>query len=73
MREMVEMVINMNAKEIGTVSIDETEMIRKIYFRKMALQELIPIIDFQNDLLYQKIIGDLMETNSQMQEWWRVS
>lgn len=60
----------MKVVEIGTVTHERTEDIRKIYFRKMALQELLPIIDPNNETLYARVIEDLAESNIKMHEWW---
>lgn len=64
------MVIIMKTIEVGTVSREEIEKIRKIYFRKTALQELISIVSMDNEELYQKILDDLAVSNIKMSEWW---
>ena len=58
-------------KELGIVTKEEMEVIRTLYRRKTALEELLPTIDLQNRAdLYEHIIQDLAQTNTRFAEWW---
>ncbi len=60
---------------IGKLTEGESEVIQKIYQRKMALLELLPTLKLSLeqksvDYLYEKIVNDLLDTNQKMQKWW---
>lgn len=63
--------------KIGEVSTEETEEIRKLYERKIGLQELLPSLNKKlldegdkQEELYEKIVKDLGRTSVLFQSWW---
>ncbi|NJK97842.1 MAG: CXXX repeat peptide modification system protein, partial [Bacteroidales bacterium] len=67
----------MNKEKVGAVTETEKEEIKKIFMRKVALNELLPSLGndllskTQKDELYEKIIADLAETSSNSEAWWQ--
>jgi CXXX repeat modification system protein len=57
-------------KLLGIITETETEDLRRLYERKLALHELIPSLDSgflsneQKDELYEKVLIDIEKTNS---------
>ena len=60
----------MDNKLVATLSEDETEIVRRLFMRKKALEELLNSIDPNNEVLYNRIIADLVVANDQMTAWW---
>lgn len=60
----------MENKLVATLSEGETEIVRQLFMRKKALEELLNSIDSNNEALYNRIIDDLIVANEQMTAWW---
>jgi len=66
----------MKKEKIGIVTEFEKNEIMKLYQRKIALNELtqsLKNLDVQKEenLLYEKIIGDIGSTNMSFDNWWK--
>lgn len=62
--------MSMENKLVATLSEGETEIVRQLFMRKKALEELLNSIDSNNEALYNRIIDDLIVANEQMTAWW---
>ena len=61
----------MEKRILGRVTTEEANTIRLLFYRKKALEELLPTIDLaKNAGLYEKIVEDLSATNEKIMEWW---
>lgn len=66
----------MNKEIVGSVTEQEKEEIKKLYERKNALKEIIPslnsgiVTNEQKDELYEKVVQDIVKTNTAFQKWW---
>ena len=62
----------MKKDKIGEVTAEECEKIKSIYMRKTALEELLLSMERTGDKggVYDKIIADIVECNSNMNKWW---
>lgn len=66
----------MNKEKVGTVTKEEMEEIKKLYERKLALNEILPSLNSgllskeQRDEIYEKVLVDLGKTNVNFQSWW---
>lgn len=57
-------------KEIGLVTQEERDEIKKLFERKNGLNELAKILTTDNEDLYNKLVRDLGETSTKFQDWW---
>ncbi|MDE7412905.1 MAG: CXXX repeat peptide modification system protein [Muribaculaceae bacterium] len=57
-------------KEIGSVTEQERDEIKKIFERRNGLNELAKILTYENTELYEKLVSDMGETSSLFQNWW---
>lgn len=57
-------------KLVGKATIEETNEIKSIYMRKMALIDLTKSLKNSDDI-YEKVILDLSQTNEKFENWWR--
>lgn len=57
-------------KLIGTVTEEEKKEILALFERRNGLNELAKIITADNDVLYEKLVKDLGETERKFQNWW---
>lgn len=57
-------------KEIGLVTQEERDEIKKLFERKNGLNELAKILTADNEELYNKLVRDLGETSTKFQDWW---
>ena len=57
-------------KEIGLVTQEERDEIKKLFERKNGLNELAKILTADNEDLYNKLVRDLGETSTKFQDWW---
>lgn len=55
---------------VGMVSVEEKDLIQKLFERKNALNELAKIISVDNEALYEKLVKDMGETTTKFQQWW---
>lgn len=58
---------------VGTLNNEEREEIEDLYEKKIALENLIKIIDVSNETLYSKLIKDYGNTVKLFQNWWVVT
>ncbi len=59
-------------KIVGLITEDEKQSIREINSRKVALEELLLILQ-KDDELYLQVSQDLQETMIKYQEWWDIN
>lgn len=57
-------------KIIGKVTEDEKNQIQVLFERRNGLNELAKIVSADNELLYEKLVKDLGETNTKFHDWW---
>lgn len=57
-------------KEVGKVTFEERDEIKNLFQRKNGLVELAKIISPDNNLLYEKLVNDMGETQTKFQNWW---
>jgi len=60
----------MAKKLIGQVTVEEMKEIQSHFERKNGLTELARILTPDNQELYEKLVKDLGETQSNFQGWW---
>jgi CXXX repeat modification system protein len=66
----------MNKEKVGTITEKEKEEIKKLYERKMALNEAFlslstrSISNEQKDEIYEKVLADIGKTSFNFQSWW---
>ena len=56
---------------VGLITEAERDEIQSIYYKKTAVQEVLPLIDPNNIELYDKAIEDLALADQAMAEWWQ--
>lgn len=57
-------------KLVGQVTLEESREIQSLYERKNGLNELVKVLPADNEVLYEKVIKDISETNAKFQKWW---
>lgn len=57
-------------KIIGKVVDDEKKVIEDLYEKKIALENIIKIIEPNNESLYNKVVFDYGITLKEFEEWW---
>lgn len=57
-------------KYVWKLSEEEVSEIRKLFEKKVALENLVKIIDPENQKLYAKVTEDYTTLLSQYQGWW---
>lgn len=57
-------------KEVGKVTFEERDEIKILFHRKNGLVELAKILTPDNNLLYEKLVNDMGETQAKFQNWW---
>ena len=62
----------MGKKIVGKVTSEERNQIQNLFERKNGLNELAQILTAENDALYEKLVKDMGETNSNFQKWWDI-
>lgn len=55
---------------MGTVTPEERDEIQRLYKRHSGLADLAKIVSADNVELYEKVVCDLGETNTNFQDWW---
>ena len=60
----------MDKKIVGKVTEDEKREIQELYEKKLALENLLKIIDSSNEQMYVKLVADYGSTMRLFQEWW---
>lgn len=62
----------MDRKIVGQVTTDEKNEIQTLFERRNGLNELAKILTVENNELYEKLVGDLGETETKFQNWWNI-
>ena len=57
-------------KLVVKVTVEEKNEILALFERRNGLYELAKILTADNDVLYNKLIKDMGETNTKFQNWW---
>ena len=61
----------MSAKrKVGQVTESQRDEIQRLFERKNSLAELFPIVDANNQALYEKVVADMGATGAKFQQWW---
>ena len=63
---------------VGSVTPEERDTIRQIYYERLALLDLINVLnnrcretEYLDESLYQRIVKDLGRANAEFESWWR--
>lgn len=57
-------------KEVGSVTEQERNEIRRLFERRNGLVELAKIADTSNPDLYDRLVTDMGENATMFQQWW---
>ena len=57
-------------KSVGQVSEKEKNEVKDLFEKKVALENLIKIVDVSNDTLYQKLMTDYKDVITLFNDWW---
>ena len=57
-------------KVVGQVTIEEKDEIQTLFERRNGLNELAKIVTADNTDLYEKLVKDMGETGTKLQNWW---
>lgn len=57
-------------KEVGQVTTTERNEIQALFERRNGLNELAKILSPDNDELYNRLVKDMGETSTRLQQWW---
>lgn len=57
-------------RQVGKVTFEERDEIKLLFQRKNGLVELARILTPDNNLLYDKLVNDMGETQTKFQNWW---
>lgn len=64
-------------EKVGQVTVEEKDEIQQLYNRKMALKELVMVLQENSaensqvdDVMYEKAIQDMSDTSQRFQGWW---
>lgn len=60
----------MRTKIVGHVTVEEKQVIQRLFERRNGLNELAKILTSDNEELYEKLVKDLGETSTKFQQWW---
>ena len=60
----------MEEKIIHQLNEKEAEEIANLYEKRLALENLIKILDGDNEKIYNKVIEDYTNTTREFQKWW---
>ncbi|CAK7010969.1 CXXX repeat peptide modification system protein [Tissierella sp.] len=60
----------MNTKEVWQLNDDEFKEIEDLFEKKIALENLIKIVDADSQKLYDKLINDYGKTVHHFDSWW---
>lgn len=60
----------MRTKIVGHVTVEEKQVIQRLFERRNGLNELAKILTPENEALYEKLVNDLGETSTKFQQWW---
>ena len=55
---------------VGQVTESQRDEIQQLFERKNSLAELFPIVDANNQTLYEKVVADMAATGAKFQQWW---
>ena len=62
--------MKMEEKIIHQLNEKEAEEIANLYEKRLALENLIKILDGDNEKIYNKVIEDYTNTTREFQKWW---
>lgn len=57
-------------KVIWTLNDKELDEIRQLYEKKIALENLVKILNPENEAMYNKVINDYSTVSSRFHNWW---
>lgn len=57
-------------RKIGTVLENEKKEIQNIYEKKNALENLIKVLSSEENDLYEKVLNDYTQINTEYLKWW---
>ena len=57
-------------KDIGSVTTEERDEIQALFERRNGLNELAKILTSENTELYERLIKDMGDTSTKLQNWW---
>lgn len=69
--------MEMKREKVGQVTMEEKDQIQRLYNRKNALREMIMVLQENannsgkvDDVMYEKVMSDIDETQTRFQGWW---
>lgn len=57
-------------KEVGKVTPQERDEIKRLFERRMGLVELAKIVNTSDTELYDRLVTDLGDNSTKFQQWW---
>lgn len=57
-------------KEVGKVTPQERDDIKRLFERRMGLVELAKIVNASDTELYDRLVTDLGDNSTKFQQWW---
>lgn len=57
-------------KEVGKVTPQERDEIKRLFERRMGLVELAKIVNASDTELYDRLVTDLSDNSTKFQQWW---
>ncbi len=57
-------------KEVGKVTPQERDKIKRLFERRMGLVELAKIVNASDTELYDRLVTDLGDNSTKFQQWW---
>lgn len=57
-------------KEVGKVTPQERDEIKRLFERRMGLVELAKIVNASDTELYDRLVTDLGDNSTKFQQWW---
>lgn len=57
-------------KEVGKVTPQERDEIKRLFERRMGLVELAKIVNASDTELYDRLVTDLGDNSTKLQQWW---
>ena len=58
---------------VGVLAGEDKEEIQNLFEKKLALENLVKIIDADNQKIYDKLVTDYGRTLRQFQAWWMIN
>lgn len=57
-------------KEVGKVTPQERDEIKRLFERRMGLVELAKIVNASDSELYDRLVDDMGDNSAKFQQWW---